>query len=42
MEDLPEAARKYIARLEEVVGVPVDIVSTGPDRVETIVLNHPF
>jgi len=42
MEDLPEAARKYIARLEETIGVPVDIVSTGPDRVETIILNHPF
>ncbi len=42
LEDLPEAARKYIARLEETIGVPVDIVSTGPDRVETIILNHPF
>ena len=42
MEGLPQAARNYIARLEEVVGVPVDIVSTGPDRVETIVLNHPY
>ncbi len=42
MDGLPQAARNYIARLEEVVGVPVDIVSTGPDRVETIVLNHPY
>lgn len=42
LEALPEAAKNYIARLEELVGIPVDIVSTGPDRVETIVLRHPF
>ena len=42
MEQLPQAARDYIARLEVLVGVPIDIVSTGPDRVETIVLRHPF
>ncbi len=40
--DLPAAALNYIARLEELVGVPVDIISTGPDRVETIVLRDPF
>ena len=40
--DLPNAALSYIARLEELVGVPVDIISTGPDRVETIVLRDPF
>ncbi len=40
--DLPEAATNYISRLESLVGIPVDIVSTGPDRVETIVLRHPF
>ena len=34
--DLPEEARRYIARLEEVSGVPVAIVSTGSDRAETI------
>ncbi len=38
VSDLPEAARNYIARLSELVGVPIDIVSTGPDRAETIVL----
>ncbi len=38
LEDLPEAAQKYVARLAELVGVPIDIVSTGPDRAETIVL----
>ena len=42
MEELPEAARNYIHRIEEVVGAPIDIISTGPDRVETIVLRHPF
>lgn len=42
MEDLPDAAVAYIKRLEELVGVPVDIISTGPDRVETIVLRQPF
>lgn len=42
LDVLPQAARDYIARLEELVGAPVDIVSTGPDRVETIVLRQPF
>lgn len=42
LEDLPQAARDYIARIESVVGAPIDIISTGPDRVETIVLRHPF
>jgi len=42
MEALPLNARNYIKRLEELVGVPVDMVSTGPDREETIVLRHPF
>ena len=36
-EDLPEAARKYIGRLEEVSGVPIALVSTGSDREETII-----
>jgi len=39
---LPEAARAYIARIEELVGVKVTILSTGPDRNETIVLESPF
>lgn len=42
MSDLPATARAYIARIEALVGVPVDMVSTGPDREETIVLRHPF
>lgn len=41
-EDLPEAARNYIKRIEQIVGVPVDILSTGPDRQETIILRDPF
>ena len=40
--DLPANARAYIRRIEETVRAPVDIVSTGPDREETIVLNNPF
>ena len=39
---LPPNARAYIRRIEELVGVPIDMVSTGPDREETIVLRHPF
>lgn len=42
LHNLPENAKNYLKRLEEMVGVPVDIVSTGPERDETIVLNHPF
>lgn len=41
-DKLPEAARRYIKRIEEVTGVPVDIVSTGPDRSETMILRDPF
>ena len=39
---LPAAARAYLERLQHCVGVPIDIVSTGPDREQTIVLRHPF
>ncbi|WP_334189810.1 adenylosuccinate synthase [Noviherbaspirillum sp.] len=42
MDALPANARAYIARIEQLVGVPIDMVSTGPDREETIVLRHPF
>ncbi|MDT8404900.1 adenylosuccinate synthase [Sulfuriflexus sp.] len=41
-EDLPENARRYLERIEEIVGAPADIISTGPDRVETIIRRHPF
>jgi adenylosuccinate synthase len=39
---LPDKARRYLARIEELAGVPIDIVSTGADRAHTIVLRHPF
>ncbi|EEQ10419.1 Adenylosuccinate synthetase [Yersinia mollaretii ATCC 43969] len=39
---LPQAALNYIARVEELTGVPVDIISTGPDRDETMILRDPF
>ena len=42
LEKLPHNARSYISRIEELIGAPVDVVSTGPDRVETIVLKHAF
>ncbi|WP_106419829.1 adenylosuccinate synthase [Salinicola tamaricis] len=42
VEELPANARAYIAFLEQEVGTPIDIISTGPDRNETIVLRNPF
>jgi len=42
LEDLPANARAYIKRVEELTGVPIDIISTGADRSETIILRHPF
>ncbi|AZW17813.1 adenylosuccinate synthase [Bordetella hinzii OH87 BAL007II] len=39
---LPANARRYLERVAEVCGVPIDLVSTGPDRNETIVLRHPL
>ena len=42
IDDLPENARAYIRFVEEAIGAPIDIISTGPDRVETIVLRHSF
>src|SRR5258706_449942 len=41
-DKLPRAARDYLARIEKLTGVPIDLISTGPDREETIVLRHPF
>ena len=41
-EQLPKDAQNYIARLAELVEVPIDIVSVGPDRAETIVLRDPY
>lgn len=42
MDALPKNAQAYIRRIEELVGKPIDMVSTGPDREETLVLRHPF
>ncbi|MGE5624779.1 MAG: adenylosuccinate synthase [Bacillota bacterium] len=41
-EELPENARAYLKKLEELMGVPLDLISTGADRTQTIVLRHPF
>jgi adenylosuccinate synthase len=41
-EELPKPAQDYLKRMEALCGVPVDMISTGPDREETIVLRHPF
>ncbi|NLG75300.1 MAG: adenylosuccinate synthase [Xanthomonadaceae bacterium] len=41
-EDLPRNAQAFLRRLEVLVGAPIAIISTGPDRSETIVLKHPF
>jgi adenylosuccinate synthase len=42
IKDLPDNAKSYIARLENLLSVPIKIISTGPDRKNTIVLKHPF
>lgn len=41
-DGLPQAALNYISRIEEITGVPVDIISTGPDRSETMIFKDPF
>ncbi|WP_296239735.1 MULTISPECIES: adenylosuccinate synthase [unclassified Psychrobacter] len=41
-DELPENAKAYIKRIEALIGCPVDIISTGPDREETIVLRDPY
>ena len=40
--DLPQAAQAYLRKLEELCETPIAIVSTGPDRAETMILKHPF
>ena len=42
LENLPAAARRYIERIEQTVGVPIAVISTGPDRDETIMLESLF
>jgi adenylosuccinate synthase len=41
-DDLPLNARRYLELVQQTIGVPVDMVSTGPDREHTIVLRHPY
>jgi len=40
--DLPQSAKNYLARIEKLSGVPIQIISVGPDREETIVVKNPF
>ena len=42
LDDLPKNARSYLRKVEELCAAPIDIISTGPDRAETIVMRHPF
>ncbi|MEY4001631.1 MAG: hypothetical protein RI968_749, partial [Pseudomonadota bacterium] len=39
---LPQEARNYLTRLSEVTGAPIAMISTGPERDETILMEHPF
>ena len=41
-ERLPAAARTYLNRIQQLTGVPIDLISTGPERDETIVMRHPY
>lgn len=41
-DKLPENAQAYIKRIEQIIECPIDIISTGPDRAETIVLRDPY
>ena len=41
-EQLPETARHFLKRIEQICNVPIDLISTGPERDQTIVRRHPF
>jgi len=41
-DKLPKAARDYLGKIQSLTGVPIDLISTGPERDETIVLRHPY
>jgi adenylosuccinate synthase len=41
-DKLPLNARRYLERVQQLIGAPIDMVSTGPDRVHTILLRHPY
>lgn len=40
--DLPPQAQQYLLKIEALAGIPIDMISTGPDRNETMILRHPF
>ena len=42
LDELPDEARAYLLRLEEILETPVDLVSTGADRDQNIIIRHPF
>ncbi|PPI87813.1 adenylosuccinate synthase [Candidatus Pantoea edessiphila] len=42
LNKIPKFARNYINRIEELVSIPIDIISTGPDRLDTIIIRDPF
>jgi len=42
LKDLPDATRNYLKRIEKLTELPIDIVSVGPDRKQTIVTKNPF
>jgi adenylosuccinate synthase len=42
LDQLPQVARDYLDQIESLCGVPIDIISTGPDREETLIKRHPF
>jgi adenylosuccinate synthase len=42
LDDLPAGARRYLRRIEDLLGIPLFLVSVGPGRAETIVLKNPF
>ena len=41
-DDLPANAKAYLLRVQQLIGAPIDMVSTGPDRDHTILLRHPY
>ena len=41
-DDLPQNARNYLDRMQDVLNVPIDLISTGPDRDHTIILTPPY
>jgi adenylosuccinate synthase len=42
LAELPDAARAYLAKIEELCERPIAIISTGPDRAETIIQQNPY